>query len=119
MKASGGGCIINQASAGAFALSGAYSITKLAIVGMTVVMAKDLGKDNIRVNAIAPGIVDSEAGRRAAPSTLHDKVAQLAPLHPVGQPEELVGALLFLASPASGWITGHTLNVDGGWIMRV
>jgi NAD(P)-dependent dehydrogenase (short-subunit alcohol dehydrogenase family) len=119
LKARGGGSIINQSSAGAFNLSGAYSVTKLAIVGMTVVLAKDLGKDGIRVNAIAPGVVNSAAGREAATGALKDKVAALAPLHPVGEPDELVGPLLFLVSEQSAWMTGHTLNVDGGWIMRV
>jgi NAD(P)-dependent dehydrogenase (short-subunit alcohol dehydrogenase family) len=119
LKARGGGSIVNQSSAGAFNLSGAYSVTKLAIVGMTVVLAKDLGKDGIRVNAIAPGVVNSAAGREAATGALKDKVAALAPLHPVGEPDELVGPLLFLVSDQSAWMTGHTLNVDGGWIMRV
>jgi NAD(P)-dependent dehydrogenase (short-subunit alcohol dehydrogenase family) len=119
MKARGGGSIINQSSAGAFALSGAYSVSKLAIVGMTIVLAKDLGQYGIRVNAIAPGIVDSEAGRKASTDALKERIGAIAPLHAVGQPEELLGALLFLASGASEWVTGQTLNVDGGWIMRV
>jgi NAD(P)-dependent dehydrogenase (short-subunit alcohol dehydrogenase family) len=119
MTARGGGSIINQSSAGAFNLSGAYSISKLAIVGMTVVLAKELGRSGIRVNAIAPGIVDSSAGRLAASPALYEKVGAIAPLHAVGQCDDLVGPLLFLVSPASAWMTGHTLNVDGGWIMRV
>jgi NAD(P)-dependent dehydrogenase (short-subunit alcohol dehydrogenase family) len=118
MASRGGGSIINQTSAGAFALSGAYSVSKLAVVGLTCVLAKDLGHMNIRVNAIAPGIVDSSAGRDAATPALIEKVSQIAPLRAKGEPDDLVGTLLFLASGASSWMTGQTLSVDGGWIMR-
>jgi NAD(P)-dependent dehydrogenase (short-subunit alcohol dehydrogenase family) len=118
LRERGGGSIINQSSAGAFALSGAYSVSKLAIVGLTCVLAKDLGPFKIRVNAIAPGIVNSAAGRAAATSSLVERISQTAPLHAVGEPDDLVGALLFLASSDSDWVTGQTLSVDGGWIMR-
>jgi NAD(P)-dependent dehydrogenase (short-subunit alcohol dehydrogenase family) len=118
MKERGGGSIINQSSAGAFALSGAYSVSKLAIVGLTCVLAKDLGPFGIRVNAIAPGIVDSAAGREASTPALIERIEQTTPLNAVGQPDDLIGALLFLASTDSSWVTGQTLSVDGGWIMR-
>jgi NAD(P)-dependent dehydrogenase (short-subunit alcohol dehydrogenase family) len=118
MRERGGGSIVNQSSAGAFALSGAYSVSKLAVVGLTCVLAKDLGPWGIRVNAIAPGIVNTSAGREAATDDLRRRIGEIAPLEPIGEPEDLVGALLYLASSDSKWVTGQTLSVDGGWIMR-
>lgn len=119
MRERGGGKIINQASAGAFPAGGVYGITKLAIVGLTTALAKELGPDNIQVNCIAPGMTRSEAGLSLTPedSPLVRLVGMLAP-KPRGEPEDLVGPLLMLCSRAGDWMTGQTLNVDGGWVMR-
>jgi len=115
----GGGKIVNQSSAGAFDRSGAYSVTKLAVVGLTTVLARDLGKHHINVNAIAPGMVLTDAGKQASSSgALAAKLKQITPLRHEGTPEDLTGALLYLVSAASDWMTGQTLSIDGGWILR-
>jgi NAD(P)-dependent dehydrogenase (short-subunit alcohol dehydrogenase family) len=119
MKQRKGGKIINQSSGGAFLPGHAYGISKLALLGLTNHMALELGPFNITVNAIAPGMISSEAGQRARPTGMVEYYAPTIPLKPVGDPEDLVGALLFLASSASDWVTGQTICVDGGWIKRI
>jgi len=121
MKSRGGGKIINQSSGGAFIGGGAYGVTKLALVGLTVALASELGRLRINVNAIAPGMVETEAGFRSAPrdNPWRKFMEQVVVMQPYGAPDDLAGALIFLASSASDWMTGQTLNVDGGWIMRI
>ena len=121
MQARGGGKIVNQSSGGAFPPQGVYGITKLALVALTVALASELGALNINVNAIAPGHVASEAGLKIAPegSDFHKMIMQLAPKGGSNAPEALVGALLLLVSADGDWITGQTINVDGGWVMRI
>jgi NAD(P)-dependent dehydrogenase (short-subunit alcohol dehydrogenase family) len=122
MRERGGGSIINQSSAGAFYNWGPYGVTKLALVGLTYGLARELGKDRIRVNAIAPGsmktqaVLDSVGGED---SPWWQERAKLQSLPDTGLPEHLCGALLYLASPASSWFSGQCLNVDGGWINRL
>jgi len=117
----GGGKIINQASSGAFTAAGAYGIGKLALVGLTVALAKELGPQHIHVNAIAPGMVDTEVALKSVPrdSPLRERMRTTAAVKAFGEPEDLCGALLFLASSASDWMTGQTLNIDGGTIFRL
>ena len=119
MRERGGGKIINQSSGGAFAPGSAYAISKLALVGLTAALARQLGPDGINVNAIAPGLVETEAGLRIIPEGSPSRERFTAAVRQAGTPDDLCGALLLLASPAGDWITGQTLNVDGGWIMRV
>ncbi|MBW8783967.1 MAG: SDR family oxidoreductase [Novosphingobium sp.] len=120
MRARGGGRIVNQTSGGAFPATGLYGISKLALVGLTTSLAKQFGKENITCNAIAPGNVTSDAGKMLVPDDspfiqfLQATVATRAR----GEPDELVGTLLLLCSDAGAWITGQTIHVDGGWIMR-
>jgi NAD(P)-dependent dehydrogenase (short-subunit alcohol dehydrogenase family) len=120
MQARGGGAIVNQSSGGAWASPGTYSLTKLAIVALTHGLASELGPLNIRVNAIAPGMTESAAGQRLIPpdSPFREMLKANAPLKPFGEPDELCGPLLLLCSDAGSWMTGQTLNVDGGWVMR-
>jgi NAD(P)-dependent dehydrogenase (short-subunit alcohol dehydrogenase family) len=118
----GGGSIINQSSAGAFYNWGPYGVSKLALVGLTYGLARELGKHKIRVNAIAPGSMKTRAVLEAVggeESAWWPDRAKLQSLPATGLPEDLCGALIYLASPASEWFTGQCLNVDGGWIMRV
>ncbi|AXB77748.1 SDR family oxidoreductase [Novosphingobium sp. P6W] len=120
MRERGGGRIVNQTSGGAFPASGLYGISKLALVGLTTTLAKQLGKDGITCNAIAPGNVTSDAGKLLVPddSPFIRFLEMTCAIDPRGAPDELVGTLLLLCSPAGQWITGQTVHVDGGWVMR-
>ncbi|MDM7956655.1 SDR family oxidoreductase [Blastomonas sp.] len=120
MAARGGGRIVNQLSAGAFPAQTVYGVTKLALLGLTTTLATELGSQNITVNAIAPGMTTSAAGLSLTPpdSPLVAYVQGRTPIHGMADPQELVGPLLLLVSEAGRWMTGQTLNVDGGWVMR-
>lgn len=117
MVQKGYGKIINQSSGGAFLPSAHYGLTKLGLVSMTMSLAKELAPHGIRVNAIAPGWVNTEAGMRTTPPEVRAALGASIPF-PFGEPEDLIGGLVFLASAASDWVTGHTLSIDGGWIPR-
>lgn len=116
----GGGKIVNQVSAGAFPAQTAYGITKIALVGLTTTLATELGPINVNVNAIAPGMTMSDAGKTLTPDDSPYVQAAMARVvkQPRGAPQNLVGTLLLLCSAAGDWITGQTINVDGGFIMR-
>jgi NAD(P)-dependent dehydrogenase (short-subunit alcohol dehydrogenase family) len=120
MRKRGGGRIVNQTSGGAFPAIGLYGISKLALVGLTTTLAKQLGRENITVNAIAPGNVTSDAGRALVPddSPFIQFLQMTCATRPRGEPDELVGTLLLLCSQAGTWITGQTIHIDGGWVMR-
>lgn len=119
----GGGCIINMSSqAGFAALPGesVYCMTKAAIAHLTKCLAVEWGKHNIRVNAVAPTFIHTP-GTEPALSDANfraDVVERIAALHRIGEPMEVAGAVVFLASPAASLITGHTLLIDGGWTAR-
>jgi len=117
MKEKGYGKIVNQTSGGAFLASQHYGLSKLGLVSMTLSLAKELAPFGIRVNAIAPGWVNTEAGLSTTPPEIRQMIGQAIPF-PFGDPEELVGGLVYLCSGESDWVTGHTLNIDGGWIPR-
>ncbi len=118
MRERGGGAIVNQSSTAAWMGAGYYGIAKLGINGLTQCLARELGPQKIRVNAIAPGPTDTAAMRNTAGDYAAQLVAQM-PLARVGQPEDMVHACLFLLSDAASWITGQVLNVDGGQISRL
>ena len=121
MEQRGGGRIVNGLSAGAFMAGGIYGVSKYALHGLTYNLASELGGRNINVNAIAPGLVDSESGYVSLPkdSPFRDALAMAIPGKTSGPPEDIVGALLLLCSRAGDWITGQTILVDGGWIARL
>jgi 3-oxoacyl-[acyl-carrier protein] reductase len=113
-----GGRIINFASALAFRpipTSSIYAASKAAIVALTLAFAKELGSKGITVNAVAPGVIETEmtsaivAERGAA-------IIAATSLGRIGQPEDIAGIVTFLASPEAGWITGRTILADGGVI---
>lgn len=120
MRQRGGGKIINQTSGGAFPAISVYGISKLALVGLTTTLARQLGRENINVNAIAPGNTTSDAGRQLTPddSPFIKFLEASVAMRVRGAPDELVGTLLLLCSPAGDWITGQVINVDGGWVLR-
>ena len=117
------GRIINLGSqAGFVALPGepVYCMTKAAISHLTKCLAVEWGKHNITVNAVAPTFI-STPGTDAAladPAFRSDVIERIAALHRIGDPVDVAGAVVFLASPAASLITGHTLLIDGGWTAR-
>jgi len=123
----GGGAIVNVASAQATASQRnvvAYTASKGAIVAMTRAMALDQAPDGIRVNSVSPGSVDTPMLRQSAREAGDEDtvIAQWGANHPlgrVGTPQEVADAILFLASPLSGFVTGTELRVDGGLLAAV
>jgi NAD(P)-dependent dehydrogenase (short-subunit alcohol dehydrogenase family) len=96
-------------------LQGIYGMTKAAIVSMTKTLAVELAGSKIRVNAIAPGLVDTRfASAIVSNDELSARVVGRTPLGRIGKPDEIAGAALYLASDAASFVTGHTLVVDGG-----
>lgn len=112
------GSIINVTSVAglrASPLQGVYGMTKAGVISMTQTLAQELGGAGIRVNAIAPGLVETRfAAAIVQNEELHKHVVERTALGRVAQPREIAGAALFLASDASSYVTGHVLVVDGG-----
>jgi NAD(P)-dependent dehydrogenase (short-subunit alcohol dehydrogenase family) len=120
MRKRGGGRIVNQVSGGAFPAISIYGISKLALVGLTTTLARQLGREKIAVNAIAPGNTTSDAGKLLTPddSPFVKFLEMNVAMRVRGAPDELVGTLLLLCSQAGAWITGQVIHVDGGWVLR-
>ena len=117
------GRIINMSSqAGFVALptESVYCTTKAAIAHMTKCLAVEGGKYNINVNAVAPTFIFTPGTEEALadPAFRADTIERIAALHRIGEPMEVTGAVVFLASPAASLITGHTILIDGGWTAR-
>ena len=94
-------------------------MTKHAMEGLTKAMAVELGSDRIRVNSVAPTFIETDLTRPMFQDPAFLRwVLDSIPMGRVGQPADVVGAILFLASPAAGLITGASLKVDGGWTAR-
>ena len=118
IAARGGGAIVNQSSTAAWLYSGFYGLAKVGVNGLTQQLATELGSSGIRVNAIAPGPIDTQATRDVVPGTMATDMAAKLPLARMGTPEDLVGMCLFLLSDEAGWVTGQIFNVDGGQVIR-
>lgn len=115
MKEQGGGVIINTSSM--VSISGqpagvGYPTSKFAVNGMTLSLARELGKYNIRVNAVAPGITRTDMVA-ALPKETIDAMSARIPLQRVGEPQDIANAFLFLASDMASYVTGEILSVDG------
>ncbi len=115
MKEQGGGCIINTSSM--VSISGqtagvGYPTSKSAVNGMTISLARELGKDHIRVNAVAPGVTKTDMVA-ALPQQMVDAISAQIPLGRPGEPEEVANAFLYLASDLAEYVTGEILSVDG------
>ena len=118
MAKRGGGAIVNQSSTAAWLYANYYGLAKVGINGLTQQLSRELGGMNIRINAIAPGPIDTEANRTTTPQEMVADIVRGIPLSRMGQPEDLVGMCLFLLSDEASWITGQIFNVDGGQIIR-
>lgn len=118
MAKRGGGAIINQSSTAAWMYANFYGLAKVGINGLTQQLSRELGGQNIRINAIAPGPIDTEANRTTTPKEIVDDIVKGLPLSRLGTPDDLVGMCLFLLSDQARWITGQIFNVDGGQIIR-
>ncbi len=120
LKASGGSLIIVSSTAGFHATKGnpAYNASKTGAVGLTRTLAQAWAEDGIRVNGIAPGLVDTKMTKvtTANPKRLEGAIAGI-PMKRLGTPQDMAGAALFLASPLASYVQGHTLVVDGGLIL--
>jgi NAD(P)-dependent dehydrogenase (short-subunit alcohol dehydrogenase family) len=111
-----GGCVINISSTGGMSADGVigyYDVTKAAVLHLTRQLAFELGP-TVRVNAIAPGLVKTDFARMLWEGASGDFVAQRLPLKRLGEPDDIAGAAVFLASDAARWMTGATMVVDGG-----
>jgi len=127
----GGGRIVNQSSGAAYNYRGAmgtpeefpglgsysYSQTKRGVIGLTKYMAGQLGAWNITVNAIAPGVIDTEATRKTVPSAVMPMLAAQQAIPGVLHPADLTGAAVFFASDEARFVTGQVLVIDGGKYM--
>ena len=115
MKEQGGGVILNTSSM--VSLYGqpsgvAYPTSKFAVNGLTKSLARELGKDNIRVNAVAPGIIRTDMVA-ALPESMIAPMVAAVPLGRIGEPSDIANAFLFLASDLASYVTGEILSVDG------
>ncbi|WP_132992176.1 SDR family oxidoreductase [Gordonia zhaorongruii] len=113
-----GGAIVNQSSTAAWVYSGFYGLAKVGVNGLTQQLAVELGGQKIRINAIAPGPIDTEATLTTTPEEMVKDMVSKLPLGRMGTPEDLVGMCLFLLSDEASWITGQIFNVDGGQVIR-
>jgi 2-deoxy-D-gluconate 3-dehydrogenase len=122
MAQQGGGKIINIASVASFQggwTVPAYAAAKHAVVGLTKALANEWAAKNIHVNAIAPGYFDTEMCAALVNDPVREpQIRARIPAGRWGQPADLIGPLLFLASDASNYVDGHVLVVDGGWMGR-
>ena len=115
MEKQGGGVILSTSSM--VSISGqpsgfAYPASKFAVNGLTVSLARELGPKGIRVNAVAPGIIETDM-MKAVPKEVIEPMIQRIPLRRMGQPEDIANAFVFLASQEASYITGAVLSVDG------
>ena len=124
MRAAGGGSIVNITSLAAtygmpFRLH--YTTSKAAVIGMTRGLARELGKDNIRVNAVAPAAVMTEGTQQFFAGKVEKALEAIKGNQAIQrnlQPSDLAGTILYLMSDASCFVTGQTLSVDGGTVMH-
>ena len=125
MAAGGGGAIVNMSSMAAYGGTGAYGVSKLALNSLTVSMANEFAADGIRVNGIAPGLVDSEAAvewwsdpARAGMEGIDKMLIGQQMIKRQGTMHDLADMCLFLCSDAASFVTAQTILVDGGWTKK-
>jgi len=118
MRKRGGGSVINIASVGGLhpeQMLGLYSVSKSALISITKVMAKEWGSLNIRANAICPGLIKTKFSQSLWQNqALVNQMLAMAPIKRIGQPEDIAGLAVFLASEAASYCTGGVYVADGG-----
>ncbi|MDX2139813.1 MAG: glucose 1-dehydrogenase [Chloroflexota bacterium] len=118
MRANGGGKIINIASVNGLrpgAMQGIYSITKAGVINLTQTLAMELAVDNIQVNAIAPGLIQTKFARAIWEADyLVNPIIERTPAKRLGQPDDIAGMVVYLSAPASNFATGQVYVIDGG-----
>jgi NAD(P)-dependent dehydrogenase (short-subunit alcohol dehydrogenase family) len=119
MERQGSGAIVNNASVGALTGNpgiGSYIASKHGVVGLTRTAALEYIKRGIRVNAVNPGLIDTQIARDvvSGDEQAYDEIAKDVPIGRAGRPEEIASAVLWLCSPGASYVVGHALTVDGG-----
>lgn len=118
MESRGGGKVLNLASVAGLTPQtgmGLYCITKAAVIMLTKVLAVELASQNIQVNAIAPGFIQTRFSQAIwGNESVKTMVTDRTPAHRIGNPDDLIGMALYLVSPASNFTTGQTIVIDGG-----
>ncbi len=119
MQRQGGGAIVNNASVGALTGNpgiGSYIASKHGVVGLTRTAALEYIKHGIRVNAVNPGLIDTQIARDVVDGNeqAYAEIAKHVPIGRAGRPEEIASAVLWLCSPGASYVVGHALTVDGG-----
>jgi len=121
LRHAGGGRIINMASVSGLVGAvgfGHYGASKGGVIAFTKSLAREVASMGITVNAVSPGIVDDETTRRTFPEVALQGYLAQVPMRRLANPEDVVGIVVFLASPASAYITGQVFAVDGGFTMQ-
>jgi NAD(P)-dependent dehydrogenase (short-subunit alcohol dehydrogenase family) len=110
----------SQAGFAALPTESIYCMTKAGIAHLTKCLAVEWGKHNITVNAVAPTFIHTPGTEEylSVPENRADTVERIAALHRIGEPVDVAGSVVFLASDAASLITGHTILIDGGWTAR-
>jgi len=93
-----------------------YGASKAAVIGLTLSAAKELAANNIRVNAVAPGFIETDMTRQLPPGKQAERLASIK-MKRVGSPEDVANTALFLASDLSAYVTGQVIGVDGGMLI--
>jgi 3-oxoacyl-[acyl-carrier protein] reductase len=114
--AKAGGSVLNLSSMASYMANGAYSVTKAAVNNLTLVLADELSSDNIRVNAIAPGLMDSPAAMQLVNERFRRRIHEAQLVRRQGTMRDVAELAMFLASSAAGFITGQVVLIDGGYL---